>query len=299
MNLKTIGYAVGITIFAAACNQYRTQVTENGLKYQIFEHDDKARKAKLGDIMTFHFVLKNGSDSTLRDTYKEGIPQKMVLQAPQYKGSFEEGLALLATGDSAKISISADTLYAKIMQPMPPMIKKGSELTFVVKVVSVLTTEEFQKEQSQAGDKQKAIDAKVIEDYLAKNNLKGKAQKTASGLYYIPEVEGTGPNPAPGDNIKAHYTGKLLDEKEFDSSKGKEPLQLTIGAGMVIPGWEEGLTLMKKGSKGILIIPSGMAYGQETTGPIPGNSVLKFEMELIDVIKGSGKPAAPAAHPAR
>lgn len=299
MNLKTIGCAVGITIFAAACNQYRTQVTENGLKYQIFEHDDKARKAKLGDIMTFHFVLKNGSDSTLRDTYKEGIPQKMVLQAPQYKGSFEEGLALLATGDSAKISISADTLYAKIMQPMPPMIKKGSELTFVVKVVSVLTTEEFQKEQSQAGEKQKTIDAKVIEEYLAKNNLKGKAQKTVSGLYYIPQVEGTGPNPAPGDNIKAHYTGKLLDEKEFDSSKGKDPLQLTIGAGMVIPGWEEGLTMMKKGSKGILLIPSGLAYGPETNGPIPGNSVLKFDMELVDVIKGAGKPAAPAAHPAR
>src|SRR6478609_4729597 len=108
MNLKTIGYAMGVTILAAACNQHRTQVTESGLKYQIFEHEDDARKAKLGDIMTFHFVLKNGTDSTLRDTYKEGAPQKMVLQAPQYKGSFEEGLALLATGDSAKISINAD-----------------------------------------------------------------------------------------------------------------------------------------------------------------------------------------------
>ena len=299
MNLKTIGYAVGITILAAACNQYRTQVTENGLKYQIFDHDDKARKAKLGDIMTFHFVLKNGSDSTLRDTYKEGTPQKMVLQAPQYKGSFEEGLALLATGDSAKITISADTLYAKIMQPMPPMIKKGSELSFTVKVVSILTTEEFQKEQSEAGTKQKAIEAKIIEDYLAKNNLKAKAIKTASGLYYIPEVEGTGPNPAPGDNIKAHYTGKLIDGKEFDSSKGKDPLQLTIGAGMVIPGWEEGLTLMKKGSKGVLIIPSGMAYGPETNGPIPGNSILKFDMELLDVVKGQPQPAGAGAPPTR
>lgn len=295
MNLKSIGYALGVTLLAAACNQNRMQVTENGLKYQIVEHDDKARKAKLGDIITFHFVLKNGSDSTLRDTYKDGSPQKMVLQAPQYKGSFEEGLALLATGDSAKISISADTLYAKIMQPMPPMIKKGSELTFTVKVVSVLSTEEFQKEQSEAGAKQKVADQKVIEAYLAKNGLQGKAQKTASGLYYIPQVEGTGPSPAPGDNIKAHYTGKLLDEKEFDSSKGKEPLQLTIGAGMVIPGWEEGLTLMKKGSKGILIIPSGMAYGPEATGPIPGNSVLKFDMELLDVVKGKAQPAAPAA----
>jgi len=299
MNLKTIGYAVGITILATACNKYRTQVTESGLKYQVFDHKDDARKAKLGDIMSFHLVLKNGSDSTLRDTYKEGTPQKMVLQAPQYKGSFEEGLALLSVGDSAKFMINADTLFAKIMQPMPPMIKKGSELSFTVKVLSVLTSEEFQKQQSEAGSKQKAVDAKIIEDYLAKNNLKGKAQKTASGLYYVPEVEGTGPSPTQGDNVKAFYTGKFLDGKEFDSNKGKEPLQLTIGAGMVIPGWEEGLMLMKKGGKGILLIPSGLAYGPETYGPIPGNSVLKFEMELIDFGKAPAQPGAPTGPPTR
>jgi len=295
MNLKTIGYAMGITILAAACNKYRTQVTENGLKYQVFEHEDDSRKAKLGDIMSFHLVLKNGSDSTLRDTYKEGNPVKMVLQAPPFKGSFEEGLAMLSAGDSAKFLINADTLFAKMMQPMPPMIKKGSELSFTVKVLSVLTSEEFQKQQSAASGKQKGVDAKVIEDYLAKNNLKAKARKTASGLYYIPQVEGSGPSPVAGDNVKVHYTGKFLDGKEFDSSKNQgKPLDLQIGAGMVIPGWEEGIMLMKKGEKGLLIIPSGLAYGPEAYGPIPGNSVLQFEMELIDFSKG---PAAPAGQP--
>ncbi|WAC11671.1 FKBP-type peptidyl-prolyl cis-trans isomerase [Dyadobacter pollutisoli] len=298
MNLKTIGYAMGITILAAACNKYRTQVTESGLKYQIFEHDDDARKAKLGDIMSFHMVLKNGSDSTLRDTYKEGNPYKMVLQAPQYKGSFEEGLTLLATGDSAKFMINADTMFAKIGQPMPPMIKKGSELTFTVKVVSVLTSEEFQKQQSESAVKQKAIDAKTIEAFLAKNNLKGKARKTASGLYYVPQVEGAGASPAAGDNVKVHYTGKFLDGKEFDSSKNQgKPLDLQVGAGMVIPGWEEGIMLMKKGEKGLLLIPSGLAYGPEAYGPIPGNSVLQFEMELIDFSKGQAAPAGPPVAP--
>ena len=301
MNLKTIGYALGITILAAACNKYRTQVTKDGLKYQVFDHKDDARKAKLGDIMSFHLVLKNGSDSTLRDTYKEGTPVKMVLQAPPFKGSFEEGLAMLAAGDSAKFMINADTLFAKMMQPLPPMIKKGSELSFTVKVLSVLTSEEFQKQQSEAGTKQKAVDAKIIEDFIAKNNLKAKAQKTASGLYYISEVEGAGASPVQGDNVKVHYTGKFLDGKEFDSSKKQgKPLDMTIGAGMVIPGWEEGLKLMKKGSKGLLLIPSGLAYGPETYGPIPGNSVLQFEMELIDFGKAPAQqPGAPVAPPAR
>lgn len=300
MNLKSIGYAMGITILAAACNKYRTQVTENGLKYQVFEHEDDARKAKLGDIMSFHLVLKNGTDSTLRDTYKEGNPVKMVLQQPPFKGSFEEGLAMLAAGDSAKFLVNADTLFARMMQPMPPMIKKGSELSFTVKVLSVLTSEEFQKQQAEAGTKQKTIDAKVIEDFLAKNNLKAKARKTASGLYYIPQVEGTGPSPSQGDNVKVHYTGKFLDGKEFDSSKNQgKPLELQVGQGMVIPGWEEGILLMKKGEKGLLVIPSGLAYGPEAYGPIPGNSVLQFEMELIDFAKGPAQPAAPAIPPTR
>ncbi|NIJ51344.1 FKBP-type peptidyl-prolyl cis-trans isomerase [Dyadobacter arcticus] len=298
MNLKTIGYAMGITILTAACNQYRTQVTESGLKYQIFEHEDDARKAKLGDIMTFHLVLKNGTDSTLRDTYKEGTPHKMVLQAPQYKGSFEEGLTLLAAGDSAKFMINADTLFAKIGQQMPPMIKKGSELSFTVKVVSVLTSEEFEKQQSESKTKQKTIDDKIISDFLTKQNLKAKARKTASGLYYIVLAEGTGVNPSAGDNVKVHYTGKFLDGKEFDSSKNQgKPLDLQVGAGMVIPGWDEGIMLMKKGEKGLLLIPSSLAYGPEVYGPIPANSILQFEMELIDFSKGPQQPAAPALTP--
>jgi FKBP-type peptidyl-prolyl cis-trans isomerase FkpA len=294
MNFKSIGYVLGIAILASACDKYKTKVTENGLKYQIFEHDDAARKAKLGDIMSFNLVLKNGADSVLRDTYKDKTPVKLVLQAPPFKGSFEEGLALLAAGDSATFFINADTLFAKMMQPLPPMIKKGSEITFTVKVLSVLTSEEFQKQQTETGVKQKAVDEKVIQDYLAKNNLTAKAQHTASGLYYVDEVVGTGETPTQGDNVKVHYTGKLLDGKVFDSSKNTgKPIDFQVGVGMVIPGWEEGIMMMKKGGKRTLIIPSGLAYGVDgSPGAIPGNSVLLFDVELLDFTKGA-KPATP------
>lgn len=302
MNFKTVGYAMGITILAAACNQYRTQVTDSGLKYQIFDHKDDARKAKLGDILSFHLVLKNGADSVLRDTYKEGTPMKMVLQTPPYKGSFEEGLTLLAAGDSAKFLVNADTLFSNLKQPMPPMIKKGSEISFTVKVIDVLTSEEFQKKQTEKAATQKTADAKIIDAFLAKNGLAAKARKTASGLVYVPEVEGSGATPKAGDKVQVHYVGMFLDGKEFDSSKklpGAKPLELQVGAGMVIPGWDEGLQLMKKGDKGILIIPSGLAYGPETYGPIPGNSVLQFKLEMIDFSKGTPAPAGPAIPPAR
>ena len=290
MNLKTIGYALGVCILAASCNQYRTQVTENGLKYQLHEHDDKARKAAMGDIMTFHLLLKNSDDSTLRDTYKESLPVKLVLQQAPFKASFEEGLAMLAKGDSATFYVNADSLFAKMMQPLPPMIKKGSDLSFTVKVLNVQTLEEFQKDQAEQGSKQKGVDEKVIEDYLAKNNLQGKAQKTSSGLRYIVETEGSGATPSAGDQVKVHYVGKLLDGTVFDGSRDNpqtngQPLDFQVGVGMVIPGWEEGIMMMKKGGKRTLIIPSGLAYGAEGQGPIPPNAVLLFDVELVDFSK--------------
>ncbi len=287
MNLKTIGFVLGICILAASCNQHRVQVTENGLKYQFHEQNEDARKAKMGDIMSFHLVLKNSEDSVLRDTYKENMPVKLVLQQPPFKGSFEEGLAMLAQGDSASFFVSADTLFSKMMQPMPPMVKKGTDLAFTVKVLNIQTSEEFQKDQASQGAAQKGIDAKTIDKYIADNSLQGKVQKTESGLAYVVQSPGTGGTPKQGDLVKVHYTGKLLDGKVFDSSVGNpqtggQPIDFRVGVGMVIPGWEEGIMSMKKGEKRMLIIPSGLAYGTEGSGPIPANSVLLFDVELVD-----------------
>ncbi len=287
MNLKSIGFALGICILAASCNQHRVQVTENGLKYQFHEQNEEARKAKMGDIMSFHLVLKNSEDSVLRDTYKENMPVKLVLQQPPFKGSFEEGLAMLAKGDSATFFVSADTLFSKMMQPMPPMVKKGTDLAFTVKVLNIQTSEEFQKDQASQGATQKGVDAKTIDKYIADNSLQGKVQKTESGLAYLVQSPGTGGTPKQGDVVKVHYTGKLLDGKVFDSSvnnpqTGGKPIDFRVGVGMVIPGWEEGIMSMKKGEKRMLIIPSGLAYGTEGSGPIPANSVLLFDVELVD-----------------
>lgn len=303
MNLKTIGFVLGIGILAASCNQYRVQVTENGLKYQFHEQNEDARKAKMGDIMSFHLLLKNSEDSTLRNTYEENMPVKLVLQQPPFKGSFEEGLAMLAKGDSATFFVNADTLFAKMMQPMPPMVKKGSDLSFTVKVLNIQSSEEFQKEQAELGAAQKGIDAKTIDKYIADNNLGDKVQKTESGLHYVVQKPGSGSTPSQGDQVKVHYTGKLLDGKVFDSSlnnpqTGGKPIDFQVGVGMVIPGWEEGIMSMKKGEKRMLIIPSGLGYGTEGSGPIPPNSVLLFDVELVDFSKPSaantpGQPGGP------
>jgi FKBP-type peptidyl-prolyl cis-trans isomerase len=109
------------------------------------------------------------------------------------------------------------------------------------------------------------------------------AKKSASGLQYIIRKEGTGPSPVKGANVSVHYTGKLLNGTIFDSSVQRgEPIQFPVGTGRVIPGWDEGIMMMKQGEKRTLVIPPELGYGQRATGPIPANAWLVFDVELVD-----------------
>lgn len=121
--------------------------------------------------------------------------------------------------------------------------------------------------------------------FLAENKKNEKVQETASGLQYVVEKEGTGAQPTAEDEVTVHYTGKLLDGTVFDSSVNRgEPA--TFPLNRVIPGWTEGVQLMKEGAKYTFFIPSDLAYGpQGVPGAIPPHSTLIFEVELIKVVK--------------
>jgi FKBP-type peptidyl-prolyl cis-trans isomerase FkpA len=298
MRINHLATAALIVATMAACGRNRVEVSETGLKYQLHDDNEETRKAKVGDIMTIQLLLKNAKDSVLRDTHKEPAPLKLMLQVPPFKGSFEEGLAMLSKGDSATFFVSADSLFGKSMGQMPPGIAKGSDITFNVKVVEVQNEEEYRKAETAAAAKQKGVDEKIIADYLAKNGLTGKAQKTEQGTYYVITQPGTGGTPNRGDIVKVDYTGKLLDGKTFDSSVGGQPIELPIGVGQVIPGWDDAILKLKKGEKATLVIPSTLAYGAAGSPPkIPANSVLLFDVTLIDFRKnpqqGQGQPGMP------
>lgn len=104
---------------------------------------------------------------------------------------------------------------------------------------------------------------------------------TVSELHVVDVVEGTGDPVAAGDTVAVHYTGLLPDGTIFDASQDHGgPISFTVGAGVVIQGWERGLIGMKEGGRRILVIPPSLGYGATGVGPIPPNATLIFDLEL-------------------
>jgi FKBP-type peptidyl-prolyl cis-trans isomerase len=106
------------------------------------------------------------------------------------------------------------------------------------------------------------------------------AQSTASGLYYIITQEGTGDHPTLQSTVKVRYKGYRLNGDVFDQTSGTSTA--TFPLTQLILGWQEGIPLLKKGGKGTFFCPSDLAYGSQQVGDIPPNSVLIFEIELVD-----------------
>lgn len=141
------------------------------------------------------------------------------------------------------------------------------------------------KQSTLNAEAQREREERIITDWLADNNITN-FQRTASGLVYIPQISGVGERPRVGDSVTVHYTGNVLYGKVFDSSRFRnQPFGVRIGRTQVIAGWTEGLQLMRAGERGVLIIPSGLAYGSRSQGEIPPNAILQFDIEVLNAIR--------------
>ncbi|HET8730221.1 MAG TPA: FKBP-type peptidyl-prolyl cis-trans isomerase [Moraxellaceae bacterium] len=147
---------------------------------------------------------------------------------------------------------------------------------------AMMSFEDRMKREEEMAQKKGAIESQTEgATYLAANAKKPGVKQTASGLQYEVITEGSGPHPTATSVVKVHYEGKLVNGQVFDSSRQRgQPVEFPLN--QVIPGWTEGVQLMSKGGRYRFTVPANLGYGAEGAGPIPPNSVLVFDIELLD-----------------
>jgi peptidylprolyl isomerase len=255
--------------------------TGTGLYYKQIEKGT-GEQLKNGDVVKVNLAYYI-NDSLLFTT--DSLPEQAydMVRESAFQGDLYEGFRMMHVGDVMSFMINADSIYRKQFHApiIPGFVTPGAFLRWDVKVEEAMTEEAYQqmKQAELAALQQKAQDD--FNAYLTANGI--DAQPLESGLVYVCTQKGRGPKPTANQNVKVHYTGKLLDGTVFDSSVERgEPIEFPLGVGRVIPGWDEGIGLMSKGEKGILYIPFNLAYGAREAGPIPAFSNLIFEVELVD-----------------
>jgi len=302
----------------ASCKNFKKG--NGGMLYTIVD-DKSGPTIKEGDIISLNGVIKNEADSVLASTYDMGHPWATMVQKPQFKGDLISGIELLSEGDSAVIKLNADT-SAKAGQAKPPGFK-GKYYVYQIRIEKVFSkgkTEAdsvFQKRVkayfTSLNDKAKAAEPVAIKKYIADKKL--AVTTTASGLNYVITQPANGPHPAVGDTVIVNYTGSMVNGKVFDTSvlevakankklmaqpgRRFEPAHFPVGVHQIIPGWDEGILLMAKGSKATFVIPSNLAYGEQgmAQAGIGAFSPLVFDIELIDIRHPNPNAPKPVAQP--
>jgi FKBP-type peptidyl-prolyl cis-trans isomerase len=306
MKKLVIVLSVAVTAFTG-CNKF--EKGEGDMMYKI--HTDKSGETiKEGDFIAFKAIEKTEGDSVLYSSYDYDRPSLLVKEKSVFKGDLFAALGLLSEGDSATFKINIDSMVSKMGRPQPAdtttkyliytikvdkVIPKGklNDSLFRGKIDAFLKTEM---------DHAKNGEAVKVKAYVSSKDMKPTV--TPSGLNYVISKQGSGPKANPGDTVVVHYTGMFLSGKVFDSSlvdvakksgtfnagRNYEPLKLPVGMQGSIPGFEEGLMLLPKGSKATLILPSSLAYGEQGNQGIPPFTPLIFEIEMLNII-----PASPGA----
>ncbi len=274
--------------------------TPKGLFYHVVESKN-GKKVNVGEYAEFNFSQFK-RDSFLGGSQTMGRPLTFKLPPPDQEGKLNliiEAMKVMSEGDSINLFFPVDSFDRK---RLPPFYAGEKYMRIDFKLDKILTQEAYDKIQEVEKQKQmeklkkfQALEGEkktfvqgIAKDYKA-GKLKSKIKTTASGLKYIMHKEGTGDTPGFGANVSVNYFGVLTDGTAFDNSYGRgEPIKFPLGQGRVIKGWDEAITLLKKGGTATFFIPSELAYGAAGSPPkIPANSELIFYISLEDYSGGA------------
>lgn len=283
-------FGVAMVAIMTSCKSKGKLISlKSGIVYQVIKNGNGKITPKENDIIQMH-IRAYVSDSMLFDSYKlnDNKPVPAQVMKPQFNGDIMELLALLKEGDSVVAKVPQDSIFRQGMKP--EFVKAGDSVIYQIKMISVKSKADFEAEEKKKNEAKIKEEDATITKYIADNQL-GTAQTAPGGTRVIITTPGSGENVPAGAKVKMNYVGMLMNGKKFDSNilpefKHVQPFEFTLGKGMVIKGWDEGIAMMKKGSKGKLIIPSPLAYGANSPSPdIPADAILVFDVEVLDFTK--------------
>lgn len=229
--------------------------------------------------MLISLLLSMGLAFSAQAQDDESMPAELDTDAKQF--SYVVGMDVGNSLKNLGTDLDLDTVVKAIRDVM-----EGNELLLNESQANELKQAFFQKRQQEAAEQaqeQAAANREKGEAFLAENAQKEGIETTESGLQYEVIEEGEGDQPAASDRVTVHYTGTLIDGTVFDSSRERgQPA--TFALNQVIPGWTEGLQLMKEGAHYKFYIPSELAYGERGAGDViePGSTLI-FDVELMEV----------------
>ena len=287
-----MNYLISLIFILISCVD-KEKVMDNGIELKYFKNWN-GEEIKDGQIVMINLQYFDYDGNELLN--KVGN-DPVVLQKDsswENNGIIYEVIDNLVKGDSVFFQLTTEQFFKNAPQSVEvPDSVKNKLISFYTGVQDVMSQSEFedyqrvqyekmQQEMEQQNENQLSIDLELIENYLKENNI--DAMKSESGLHYVITEKGNGDNAAAGDNVTVHYTGMLLNGEKFDSSLDRnQPFSFQLGQGMVIRGWDEGITYFNKGASGTLYIPSTLGYGSSGAGGvIPPNAILIFEIQVLD-----------------
>jgi FKBP-type peptidyl-prolyl cis-trans isomerase len=275
---------VAIAALGIGCSKYPGfKKDKQGFYYKFYIENKGEVQPQMGDIVFLTYTMR-----TIDSVLVENAPLRDQITESEYPGDIYAAIQKMHLGDSATFILDCDTFAYYFWRQENPFDSK--DLYFDLKLNEITPKEEFEAIQAERARQQEAMfeeyrieEDSLINDYIIKNKI--KVTPTENGLYFMKKVSGKGKAVEKGSKVLVHYIGKLIDGTDFDSSVERgEPIELQVGAGQVIPGWEEALLLMRGGDKATVLIPSKLAYGSRGFGyVIPPYAPLIFEMEVVSV----------------
>jgi len=296
--------AVAFIVVASGCNVQQFKKDKDGTEYKVIRNEN-GKKAVAGDWMQVNILVKY-KDSVIFSSLDESQPRFVPFDTVQLPAYFKD----VHEGDSLVIRQSTDSIikygqgqpfmqkgeyiyqtfkFAKLFSSKEAADSAAKPYEAAAKPIEYKKTEEAIEKVIAKNDSLVKADNKIITDYMAKNNLKGT--KTKWGTYVVIDSAGTGPNLTTNDVAVVNYSGRTFNDSTFDSNTQTrfnhvEPYFVDMGQYRgIMPGWIDGLKMMKKGTKGKILIPSYLAYGASGRPPKIGpNENLVFDIKIVDVV---------------